>query len=187
MKKWLLIFSLLLLFIESQSQQEINLCFNRDYTYSVVSSEPDVTFYWFIDGIFQFGQTVTIDWSELGEGDHTITVYGVKDGCTSNTLTYEITVLDCSTIYIPNSFTPDNDGINDLWYPVGVGWEWIDVTIFDRWGMQVWWSTDLDGAWDGSFRKGKYYVQNDVYAYKVIWKGYNNNPEIIYGHVVVIR
>jgi hypothetical protein len=39
----------------------------------------------------------------------------------------------------------------------------------------------------GNFREGDYYVQNDVYEYKVTWKGIDNEPEIIFGHVTVVR
>jgi len=36
-------------------------------------------------------------------------------------------------------------------------------------------------------KKGDYYVQNDVYEYKVTWNGIDHEPEIIFGHVTVVR
>jgi hypothetical protein len=48
-------------------------------------------------------------------------------------------------------------------------------------------SVELKGEWIGNFRGGDYYVQNDVYEYKVTWKGIDNEPEIIFGHVTVVR
>ena len=187
LKTILLLF--LVILVNGQSQR-IDVCVEdsrTEYTYSVTSNEPNTVFYWFIDGVYQFGQTLTVDWATMEPGHHTITVYGMIGDCRSEKETYDIYIDECSTIYIPNAFTPDNDGTNDLWYPVGVGWEWIEVIVFDRWGGQVWWSNDLKGSWNGSFRNGLYYVQNDVYVYKVTWKGYNNDTEVIFGHVTVIR
>ena len=65
-----------------------------------------------------------------------------------------ITVIDtCSTpLYAPNAFTPDGDGINDLWRPF-----WIaspdtrsEFTIYDRWGGVLFHSDSQDAAWDGT-------------------------------------
>jgi len=188
--RWLLLIAFNLLTILGFSQNhKINLCFDNqfEFTYTVESSEPNTTFYWYLDGILQFGQDLVIDWRDLTPGYHTISVYGVTEGCQSESLYYKILVEECSTIYIPNAFTPDGWGVNETWYPMGVGWEWIDVSVYSKWGMLVFHSTELDGQWDGSFRDGDYYVQNDVYVYKVTWKGIGREPETIYGHVVILR
>lgn len=170
--------------------QRIDVCIEgerTEYTYSVNSNEPGTIFYWYVDGYYHFGQTLTIDWSTMSPGVHTITVYGMLDGCRSLPVTYKVFIGECSTIYIPNAFTPNNDGIDDMWFPIGVGWESIEVLVFDRWGELVFRSVDPKGFWNGSFRDGDYYVQNDVYEYKVTWKGIDNEPEIIFGHVTVVR
>ena len=100
---------------------------------------------------------------------------------------FRVFIGECSSIYIPNAFTPNADGFNDIWYPQGTGWESIEVLVFDRWGVLVFKSVELKGEWIGNFRGGDYYVQNDVYEYKVTWKGIDNEPEIIFGHVTVVR
>ena len=64
---------------------------------------------------------------------------------------------------------------------------WLVDQLLYYLGMLVYHSTDIDGQWDGSFRGGDYYVQNDVYIYKVVWKGIGREPETIYGHVVILR
>jgi gliding motility-associated-like protein len=188
--RWLLLIALNLLTILGFPQNhKVNLCFDNqfEFTYTVESSEPNTIFYWYLDDVIQFGQDLVIDWKDLTPGYHTISVYGITEGCQSETLYYKILVEECSTIYIPNAFTPDGWGINDTWYPIGIGWEWIEVSVYSKWGMLVFHSTELDGYWDGAFRGGDYYVQNDVYVYKVTWKGTNREPEVIYGHVVVLR
>jgi gliding motility-associated-like protein len=181
---------LLIMTVFSQSNQKLDICVEdsrHEYTYSVNSDTPNTIFYWYVDGVYHFGQTLTIDWSTYQPGEHTITVYGISNDCSSLPVTYKVFIDECSSIYIPNAFTPNDDGINDGWYPIGVGWEWIEVLIFDRWGILVFSSTKIKDSWIGNFRNGGYYVQNDVYEYKVTWKGVNKEPEIIFGHVTLIR
>lgn len=182
------IFVLVSLVTKSQDQT-IVLCSDSrtEFTYTVSANTPLTSVYWYVDGVLQYSQSPTINWLDYPFGIHNVTVYGFVGDCRSMPMSFKVLITGCSTIYIPNVFTPDNDGVDDLWYPVGVGWEWIEVMVFDRWGEQVWWSNEIDGHWNGSFRNGLYYVQIDVYVYKVTWKGIDREPETIYGHVSVVR
>jgi gliding motility-associated-like protein len=187
--KTILLF-LFVMFAFGQTNQTLDICSEEsktEYTYSVNSDTPNTTFYWYVDGVYYFGQTLTVDWSTYTSGFHTITVYGFSDGCKSLPVSYKVFIGECSTIYIPNAFTPNADGINDTWFPIGEGWESIEVLVFDRWGELVFKSVDPKGQWIGNFRGGDYYVQIDVYEYKVTWKGYDKEPEVIFGHVTVVR
>lgn len=75
---------------------------------------------------------------------------------------------DCefTNIYVPNTFTPNNDGINDVWKPMynSECWNAIDFTIYNRWGNVVFRGLD-DEVWDGSMMNGDYYVADGVYTY----------------------
>jgi gliding motility-associated-like protein len=185
--------TILLLFLVMMvvgQDQRVDVCIEeskKEYTYSVNSDTPNTTFYWYVDGVYHFGQTLTINWETYSPGVHEIAVYGKTEGCLSDPLRYKVYVGECSSIYVPNAFTPNADGTNDTWFPVGVGWESIEVLVFDRWGVLVFRSVDPKGQWIGNFRGGDYYVQNDVYEYKVTWKGIDHEPEIIFGHVTVVR
>ena len=66
----------------------------------------------------------------------------------SDPLRYKVYVGECSSIYVPNAFTPNADGTNDTWFPIGVGWESIEVLVFDRWGVLVFRSVDPKGQWN---------------------------------------
>jgi gliding motility-associated-like protein len=55
-------------------------------------------------------------------------------------------------IYIPNAFSPNDDGINDLFQVFGRDFKILRMAIFDRWGNQVFDATLPDSAWNGSFR-----------------------------------
>ena len=72
------------------------------------------------------------------------------EGCTfSESIT--LTEKDCRPrIYLPNAFSPNDDGVNDFFEPLGINFTVIDMKIFDRWGNAVY---DSPAArWDGRFR-----------------------------------
>ncbi|GIV32700.1 MAG: hypothetical protein KatS3mg031_0235 [Chitinophagales bacterium] len=68
-------------------------------------------------------------------------------------------------IYVPNAFSPNNDGINDTYYVVIWGYTYFKLTIFDRWGEKIFETRDPNVGWDGTFR-GKP-VNPGVYVYNV--------------------
>ena len=70
-------------------------------------------------------------------------------------------------IYIPNSFTPNGDGINDVFLVFPRGAKFINLNIFDRWGELVFESQDEGHGWDGRFKgemmpPGVYVYQTDI-------------------------
>ncbi|MEY3399457.1 MAG: hypothetical protein RL220_2051, partial [Bacteroidota bacterium] len=71
--------------------------------------------------------------------------------------------------YAPNSFTPDNDGINEEFRPVFTGYdnESYSLSIYDRWGLRIFQTSDPEEGWKGDNMGGEYYVQQDVYVWKV--------------------
>jgi len=89
------------------------------------------------------------------------------------------------SFYVPNSFTPDGDQLNEIFRPVFEGYVKIDVYIYDRWGEEIIHWTDLNGGWDGTF-KGKP-VQEDVYVYKIIATDFRKQELHKSGTVTVVR
>ncbi len=93
-----------------------------------------------------------------------------------------------SPVYAPNGFTPNNDGINDLWMPVWMANAnaTIEVLVFDRWGRTLFTAIGPDAAWDGTTEGSP--VPDGVYA----WRGHARDPaaalsRAISGHVTVMR
>jgi gliding motility-associated-like protein len=88
-------------------------------------------------------------------------------------------------LYVPNTVTPNNDGINDVFYAVTDYAEGFKMRIFDRWGNKIFESTRTNEVWVPSVN-GTHYVQNDVY----LWVIQYNTPEgtnEVSGHVNVLR
>lgn len=79
------------------------------------------------------------------------------------------THIDC-TVFIPNAFSPNGDGINDVFLPLSdCEYEYFHMRIYDRWGELVY-STDTYAGWDGSFKS---VVTPGVYVY-VLDYGFGN-------------
>ncbi|MDF2453319.1 MAG: hypothetical protein K0S26_2823 [Bacteroidota bacterium] len=92
-------------------------------------------------------------------------------------------------VYIPNTFTPDENGTNDIFQPLGVG---IDeenyrLDIFDRWGENIFTSNNFRKGWDGSVKGGSKPAPQGVYIYKLMIHDILGNKHPYVGHVTVIR
>ncbi|MDA9774590.1 gliding motility-associated C-terminal domain-containing protein, partial [Saprospiraceae bacterium] len=78
------------------------------------------------------------------------------------------TCLDIEGIFIPNSFTPNNDAINDF-FQIFINENWLSpevkVSIYNRWGEEIFYSEEPDFTWDGSFRNKS--LNSGVYAYYI--------------------
>ncbi len=86
------------------------------------------------------------------------------NGCI-NFDTLEIEVLNEFTIIIPDGFTPNNDGLNDAFHVVIIGLiDVVDISIFNRWGELVFFTTDRFGGWDGTYRG----IPQEIATYVVV-------------------
>ena len=98
---------------------------------------------------------------------------------------YTVVVLNKATIHIPNAFTPNGDGLNDYFGPIGKLPEGYTIQIYNRNGEIVFKSSDLYKMWDGTFR-GK--IQpNGVFIYYVRYLDLENKLHQEKGTVVLIR
>ncbi len=107
-----------------------------------------------------------------------------KWGC-ADTVVKNITINEDFAIYLPNTFTPNDDGINDVFAPKGLGVVKYTMTIYDRWGEKLFTTNDFTKGWDGTYKGVN--CKNDVYVYKMSY--YNNQDKKIdkTGHVTISR
>lgn len=93
-------------------------------------------------------------------------------------------------IYAPNAFTPLNgDGINDYFMPQGIGInpDHFEMTIFDRWGNQIFKTNDITKGWDGRANGGSKIAQIDVYVWKIKTQDFRGNDHEYIGHVTLVK
>jgi len=144
-----------------------------------VNAEPDLTIFegesldlFVIDPVsgslysWSNGDTgVTTTVSPKETTTYQVTVTDIN-GCTAVdivTVTVRTAQCDETDVYIPNAFTPNNDGNNDIFRVRSNFIDELELIIYNRWGQEVFRTTDKNGGWDGTFN-GKE-LAPDAYAY----------------------
>ena len=89
-------------------------------------------------------------------------------------------------LYIPNSFTPNNDGNNDVFLPTINIDSNYNFKIFNRWGELIFETTDVQEGWDGSSTNG-IPLKADVYVYRIVYRDPKRVVKEIKGHVTLLR
>lgn len=112
-------------------------------------------------------------------------------GCTAKDEVTVTVICDDGNVFIPNTFSPNNDGMNDVFYPRGKGiTEVKSMKIFNRWGQVVYEKSnfsanDAAAGWNGS-NKGSV-LTPDVYVYIVDVVCNNSTVFTLKGNVTLIR
>jgi gliding motility-associated-like protein len=107
------------------------------------------------------------------------------NGTCKDSMTQQIIIEQPKLVYIPNSFTPNEDGVNDVFKIEGEGIENLEMRIYDRWGNLVFYTNELNKGWDGRY-KGEL-AQNDAYVYTIDVMDLKNQIKTIRGTVNLIR
>lgn len=89
------------------------------------------------------------------------------------------------TLYVPNTFTPNRDGINDFFLAFGTEIKEFEMLIFNRWGEQIFRSNSLQEGWDGMHKGHK--CQIGVYAWRIVYTENSGKEGMLIGHVNLLR
>lgn len=88
-------------------------------------------------------------------------------GC-ADTAILEVEVESEFVFWIPNAFTPDKNNLNDVFKPTVFGVRDYTFSIFDRWGVKIFETSDFTQGWDGTYKNAS--CKMDVYNYKIVFK-----------------
>lgn len=113
-----------------------------------------------------------------------LTGYNSKHCSSSDTINV-IVISDCGEMYVPNAFTPNNDGANDVLYVRGICLQSLTFMIFDRWGEKVFETADQNIGWDGTY-KGEQ-MNTAVFVYRLEGKTYDGKAFSLKGNITLIR
>lgn len=109
------------------------------------------------------------------------------NGCV-DTISHLVEIGPDFIIYVPNTFTPDNDGVNDVFFPVLEGFDPLrfNLQIFNRWGDLIFESAFPQSGWDGNYKGLP--AKDDTYVWKINVKDivYGKQREFV-GHVNLLR
>ena len=130
-------------------------------------------------------QEPSFTYTELGS--YTITlIVSTHEGC-SDTVSHTMIIDPDFSIYIPNTFTPDSDGLNDSFAPKGLEFESFEMEIYNRWGEKIYHTTDIDKPWDGRKEGRSEISKPDVYEYKIRVMDFKNQILYYLGNVTLIK
>jgi len=113
-----------------------------------------------------------------------LTGYNSKTCYSSDTLNVYV-VEDCGEMYIPNAFTPNNDGVNDVLYVRGICLQSLTFMVFNRWGEKVFETLDQTKGWDGTYKGEE--MNTGVFVYRLEGKTYDGKSFQLKGNVTLIR
>jgi gliding motility-associated-like protein len=146
---------------------------------------PECLIEWeFGDGASGTDHFMTHEYDGLEE--YTVTMRVTNEaGCTDHG-TYDI--IPPPLFYIPTAFTPNGDGVNDVFQVVASSVLEYEMHIFNRWGDEVFTSTDPNEVWVGETKEdGEYYVANGSYNFVARIKGFNSETYKLKGAIQMIR
>lgn len=147
--------------------------------------------------LWDFGDPASTDNSSTETSpDHTYTNSGIYKiwlyvtsdfGCADSTV-HEVSIQKPFYFYVPNSFSPDGDGINEVWLPVGTGVkeDEYECIVYDRWGRMVFRTTSLYQPWDGTDKGGKP-LPVGSYVYSIRTFTMDLIPKEFLGTVTIIK
>ncbi len=140
--------------------------------------------YYTSDGATLPGFEVTYGFTEAGR--QTITQVLTNEwGCTATT--YGYVFIGGSVFFAPNSFSPNQDGINDAWKPVATGIKTYQIQIYNRWGDVVFTSNDIEKAWMGEGMGSEYFVPDGIYNYVITYFDMLEKPTVLKGTINIQR
>ena len=157
-------------------------------TFTNTSSNPVGTNYsWsFGDGTTVATNSIIVTHTYNSQGYFPVILTATNGFCNDTAVRY-IKVDIISSITIPNVFTPNGDGKNDIFKFNAVNMGEISVTIFDRWGLKMFESTEVGNvSWDGK-NKGGSTVTDGTYFYIIKAKGLDNKIYDFNGTVNVFQ
>ncbi|RMG26560.1 MAG: gliding motility-associated C-terminal domain-containing protein, partial [Bacteroidetes bacterium] len=108
------------------------------------------------------------------------------NGCGVESWSNVSCVVFSPSIFIPNAFTPNGDGINDVFSIKGLFVNQYHLSIFNRWGERIFESRNVDEGWDGTNQQGLA-VPEGVYIYRLLMQGFEGETLERGGSITLIR
>lgn len=151
-------------------------------------SKLATSWYWdFGDGRTTYIQNPIHTYQDTGV--YTVTqIVKHPSGCL-DTLIRILDVKPVVTFFLPNAFSPNGDGLNDVYQGQGIfhGIEDFEMTVWNRWGAIIYTSNDPSAGWDGRVNNEGNFVQNGVYVVKVRYKEPRGKEIQLNGFATVIK
>ena len=172
----------------SLSNKPVELCPNYLTSFNYSSSTGISGIYtWTTNWLNPYiGNNYPVTWSQEGIYEIEVCFSSTVGNCRDTAIT-SITVIPCSGtyIYIPNTFTPNGDGLNDYFIVNGLNINNFNMVIYDRWGELLFQTENILIGWDGTYKTNK--CQQDIYIYVIRYNDSENKTYQEIGHINLLR
>ena len=154
---------------------------NHGETISLFGNVTSDNFYWESSGELSCNDCINPEISPL---ENTIYKLYVTDenGCKNSD---SVMVNMKGNLFVPNSFTPNDDGNNDYFEVKGEQIKDYKIWIFNRWGQLVFYNSDISKSWDGYFRNLPAEVGG--YVWEIEYMDYSEEKKKLNGHLNLLR
>ncbi len=147
---------------------------------------------WNVNGVLSGNTDTQYSFSEtIGSSFEACLEVSNQYGC-ADSVCYTVFVNREEMVFVPNSFSPNDDGLNDVFFPVLSGFNLNEIQyefgIYNRYGERIFYSQDPEQAWIGNAFGNDYYAQIDGYTWtlRIITSSFSEPIELT-GSVVIIR
>ncbi len=159
---------------------------NVQFTNASTGVDNTDNFIWNVNNTtFSNGYNASYTFNNGGVYSVDLIVIETESGCT-DTATVTVSVDGNITFSVPNIFTPNGDGQNDVFFIISNGLKEVKVSIFDRWGLKMYEYEGVNGSWDGKTTSGVD-VSDGTYYYLLYAVGVNGEEFKENGHFMVVR
>jgi len=164
---------------------------------------PDITFtdattdpYGITQWLWSFGDTSSAtNFSIVQNPSHTyadtgtylVTLVDINQHGCIDSIKHYVVIDALFTLYIPSAFTPNADGLNDVFIPRGTYFSSFDMYVFDRWGSPIFHSTDINKGWNGSVNNNGKACQEDTYVYLINVTDFKGLSHSYLGRVSLVK
>ena len=147
-----------------------------------------------VSGLWNFGDGAAdednivsvVNYTYTQPGRYSVLLTAINNFGCSDTISHPLVVSTDYAIYIPNAFTPNNDGLNDVFKAECFGLKDYRLTVFDRLGAEVFSSKELTEGWDGTVKHGTESKQ-DVYVWRFEYTKFSGESNYKMGHVTLVK
>ena len=91
-------------------------------------------------------------------------------GCTTTKGTWVQDFCAMPLLWVPNAFSPDGDGMNEVLVIEGRNLVDLELVVYDRWGNEVWRATEIGDYWHGAGPGGRYYTADGQYLWRARYR-----------------
>ena len=144
---------------------------------------------WYVDG-FPGNDEVHPSFNLPAIGKYKVKLVAENKYC-KDEITKMIEVLNDFKVFVPNSFSPNYDGLNDefkvVFAPEGLDRTSFSIQIYDRWGLLLFSSNDPERGWNGAAAKGGEVLKEGVYVYKMKYRDNEGNTFENNGHFSLLK